>query len=204
MSAFGLEHGDRVVVTLKEASDDKEFRAVYLGTVNGATDRPGRRMFAVDNDDGDGWTMLMESQIKTAEAAMPDEIRRRFAQPREFIWRTKWGWARRMYPCTSISFHTIFDILVEECGAQEHSREEIISFLHSHDRSLGEHRFCGNLGPGGKLYIRNEFGDDDFRISVGYYAEHKTPEREASVHRANQRLTELVEGEATGAARHRM
>ncbi len=167
MSEFGLKHGDRVVITLKGSSDKKKFRAVYLGVVAGASDRSGRRMFAVDTSHRDPWNLLMETQIETADLY-------------DFF----------------VPFDSIFDILVDECGAQERQREDVLYFLCNHETHLGEHRFIGNLGSGGKLYVKGQFDvtEDDLSIRVGYYAEHKTPKREAAVSRANERLKVLLEG----------
>lgn len=59
--------GTLLTVTVEEGG--QAMLAVYLGAVEGAVDRPDRRIYAVDNVDG--WILLMESQIVTAAPILP-------------------------------------------------------------------------------------------------------------------------------------
>lgn len=75
----------------------------------------------------------------------------------------------------------VYSILVEECEAQEHWRE---NFIQVHTDHCTEYRFQGALGFGGKFY-----SDHDWR--VGMYRENETPERLAMAKRATQRIKEV-------------
>lgn len=76
----------------------------------------------------------------------------------------------------------VFDILADECGARESLRDE---FRHSWPECV-EFRFQGALGFGGKVFYSRR------KVWVSCYSEDSTPEREAMIRRANERLAELV------------
>ena len=78
----------------------------------------------------------------------------------------------------------IYDVLVEECGAQQDGREAFVQHQID-DHYLLEYRFCGALGFGGKLWRSS------IRWYVSCYKEDKTPERAAMIEAANQRLETL-------------
>jgi len=76
----------------------------------------------------------------------------------------------------------VYDILVETCGASEYWRDNFLQTMA--DGDCREYRFQGDLGFGGKLYRTD-------RVYVGYYPEDKTPERDAMVAAANERIAAL-------------
>lgn len=79
-------------------------------------------------------------------------------------------------------------ILKDECGyAPSHYSGE---FERTAVEGCSEYRFCGSLGFGGKF--RNN-GNNENVPYVDYYQENKTPERDAAVQRANERLRILFE-----------
>jgi hypothetical protein len=78
----------------------------------------------------------------------------------------------------------IYDILVQECGALEDGR---LSFVSNQTTDfIGEWRFCGKLGFGGKFWRNNG------RMYVSCYHEDLTKERVAMITAANDRLAALV------------
>jgi hypothetical protein len=67
-----LKVGALLIVTLANVTDARPMRAVYLGAVEGAMDRPGRRMYAVDDGNAvNGWALMMETQIATSRPVNP-------------------------------------------------------------------------------------------------------------------------------------
>ena len=78
----------------------------------------------------------------------------------------------------------IYQVLIEECAApaDDFSVDSFI-FNHRDGSQVEEYRFMGNLGFGGKFWQR--------RMAVSCYPEDTTPEREASMERANARLAVL-------------
>lgn len=77
----------------------------------------------------------------------------------------------------------IYDILVQECGALEDGR---LSFVSNQIADfIGEWRFCGKLGFGGK------FRRDMDVMYVSCYPEVLTKERETMITAANDRLAAL-------------
>ena len=78
----------------------------------------------------------------------------------------------------------IYNILIEECGAQQDGREAFVQ-RQTDDHYPFEYRFCGALGFGGK------FRRSSSRWYVTCYSEDKTPERAAMIETANQRLEKL-------------
>jgi hypothetical protein len=77
----------------------------------------------------------------------------------------------------------IYNVLVEECDAQEHDRE---SFCLNVAEDCTEYRFEGNLGFGGKFW--------DYGVwHVDCYPEDLTPQAAAIIERANDRLESLYE-----------
>lgn len=82
-----------------------------------------------------------------------------------------WGW--------------VYDILCEECGADNYWRYNFISAMSDGCR---EYRFCGSLGFGGKLWNNNE------KIYVNYYSEDRSDERDKTGAKANERLMALTTG----------
>jgi hypothetical protein len=94
---------------------------------------------------------------------------------------------------TEAKAHAVYDVLVRECGASEvdrlfkPGRAEFVRAMSVAEPV--EWRFCGALGPGGKLYP----GRHGEPHRVGYYSEDDTPERRAMIDRANAALKEMVE-----------
>lgn len=82
---------------------------------------------------------------------------------------------------------TVWDVLVEECGAHAEDRHQFVSTFDACARM--EYRFIGYLGFGGKLWKQTRPRP---KLLVTYYPEDKTPEREAMVERANARLALLL------------
>lgn len=79
---------------------------------------------------------------------------------------------------------TIYDILVAECGAPDNERDRF-EFSVGFPKCV-EWRFCGRLGFGGKVWwARGE-------LFVSCYPEDATPERDAMVAAANERLAQIV------------
>ena len=79
----------------------------------------------------------------------------------------------------------VYDILVKECGASEAERFSFVTEFTS-EVPTNEWRFCGNLGFGGKFWIRGY---------VTCYQEDKTPERLAMIEKANEQLKVILKGE---------
>ncbi|MCK5641158.1 MAG: hypothetical protein KAJ19_10185 [Gammaproteobacteria bacterium] len=81
---------------------------------------------------------------------------------------------------TTEQANAVFDILVEDCGACEDERG---SFVHYFTTGGQEYRFRGMLGFGGKFRPKT--------MSVDYYPEDKTPERERIQATVNRKLAKL-------------
>lgn len=77
----------------------------------------------------------------------------------------------------------IYAVLVEEAGAKNDPYEEAAFIRYLTTTEHAEWRFVGCLGFGGKLYNNRWDGP-----RVGYYSEHKTPERDAVAAKCNARL----------------
>jgi hypothetical protein len=93
---------------------------------------------------------------------------------------------------TPATANAIYSILVEECGADSaaDSRGDFVDYLARPTFLNGgayEFRFQGSLGFGGKF--RMAAGGSRWRVD--YYPEDRTPERDAMVERANDRLFKL-------------
>lgn len=83
----------------------------------------------------------------------------------------------------------IYDILVRECGATNEWRRA--AFLHQmigrpSIGSSGEFRFEGNLGIGGKFYVRS-----NGEVYISCYPEDRTPARDAAILRAMESMEQL-------------
>jgi len=83
----------------------------------------------------------------------------------------------------------VVDVLVEECGLNPQTWEDIQEFLTS--ASGQEFRFQGGLGFGGKLWNKED------KIIVSMYREdaERFPERGGMIDRANVRLVALYKTE---------
>lgn len=77
----------------------------------------------------------------------------------------------------------VWTILHEECGAGD---EMPLDFAPWPQRG-GEYRFIGALGFGGKVWSYR-YADLGLRLYVTAYPEDMTPERQAMIDKANQRL----------------
>jgi hypothetical protein len=80
--------------------------------------------------------------------------------------------------------HSIWLILVEECGASPYpaERETFIRYVGQALSNGHEYRFMGKLGTGGKFY------NDGFVWTVNCYPSDTNPERERRIAQANYRL----------------
>jgi hypothetical protein len=92
----------------------------------------------------------------------------------------------------------VYDILVEICGARESLRGNFVDrhepFVDpsSNFASTSEFRFQGKLGFGGKFWVSPVRALRNLcPWFVSCYSEDETPEREAMVRLANERLLEL-------------
>lgn len=77
--------------------------------------------------------------------------------------------------------NAIYDILVADAGAREADRTDFVAHM------LGgcqEYRCCQNLGTGGKFYPKT--------MTVDYYNEDRTSERELIRETVNRKLAELA------------
>lgn len=86
----------------------------------------------------------------------------------------------------------IYDILVQECGASEHHREDFC--MAQAEEPISEWRFMGALGFGGKFYRRT----GDTKWYVDCYSEERTPAKRQMIETANERLEmfrEVVRGQ---------
>jgi hypothetical protein len=85
----------------------------------------------------------------------------------------------------------IFDILVQECDANENGRDQFIHWATEDDGSSKEYRFFGMFGMAGKIWLER----DGIRVSGYNHAElaekPNADELKAAVEAANKRLTEL-------------
>ena len=86
-------------------------------------------------------------------------------------------------PMTEEMANKVYDVLVEICGAHIGARSHFVS--QQAYEPICEWRFSGHLGFGGKFW-RN-----DGRMYVNCYREDETPERQAMIERANERLMEM-------------
>jgi hypothetical protein len=86
----------------------------------------------------------------------------------------------------------VWQVLVDECGANADDESMVYQFKHyvtTHTGTFGhEFRFMGALGFGGKFYIN---GGGTY---VSCYPEDQTPERLAMIDLANDRI-HLITGE---------
>jgi hypothetical protein len=82
-----------------------------------------------------------------------------------------------------VSADEVYRVIVEECGADEEQRVSFGFDRYWNEDGWKEWRFCGLLGFGGKVYRTNR-GD----VYVACYREDRTPDRDAMVARANERL----------------
>lgn len=87
-----------------------------------------------------------------------------------------------MEQITEEQANAIYDMLMEECGLNEHLRE---NFVFSEVEGCREYRFQGALGFGGK------FRNNGNGVYVDCYPEDMTPEREKMIELANTRLREM-------------
>lgn len=78
----------------------------------------------------------------------------------------------------------VYDVLVEECGADESDRERVAFARHWPE--CREYRFIGNLGFGGKVWWNAR------RCYVTCYPEDESPHRREHMDRANARLAALI------------
>ena len=81
----------------------------------------------------------------------------------------------------------IWRVLVEECGCRDdtNNRHSFMHYLATEHWAGHEWRFQGALGFGGKFH--NNRG----RWWVSCYPENRTPERDAMIRKANERINEL-------------
>lgn len=79
--------------------------------------------------------------------------------------------------------NAIYDILIQECGADEYWRENFVQVETSEE--CREYRFKGELGFGGKFW-RNSG-----RMYVDCYSEDTTPLRQKMIDAANKRLENI-------------
>lgn len=90
------------------------------------------------------------------------------------------------------NWNTVYDVLVEECGAPRSCRDMFLTIantpngFYTNNRGFHEYRFQGALGFGGKLWQNHEL-----RLHVDCYTEDRTPERDLMIARANARLKDL-------------
>lgn len=92
-----------------------------------------------------------------------------------------------MQKITSVEAGLIFDILKEECGADESIRSEFVNTVTTEgdpEYWCREFRFQGDLGFGGKFYNSD-------RLRVDYYPEDETPERKLAARKASLRIWRL-------------
>lgn len=82
---------------------------------------------------------------------------------------------------TENQVNAIFDILVAQCGAIESERDSFV--YHMTHGDCEEYRCCWALGFGGKFRPQ--------RMSVDYYQEDETPERERIQKITNEHLAKL-------------
>lgn len=89
---------------------------------------------------------------------------------------------------TELHANRIFDILVKECRASRASREQFNIYMIGRPTtgSSGEFRFQGNLGFGGKFYLRA-----NGEAYVSCYSEDRTPARNKAIARAMRGLESL-------------
>lgn len=98
-------------------------------------------------------------------------------------------------PWTKDFAEKVYDTLVEHVGAKEVDRDGFVTAQTS--RRVGEWRFIGTLGFGGKVYR----GTRDRRVFVSYYPEDRNPVREEAMEKCNAALQKIVEEEVERQAR---
>lgn len=91
--------------------------------------------------------------------------------------------------------------IIEECGFAADDESMLYQFrravIECEDNFGVEFRFCGKLGFGGKFHMHpTSFAmpnarTGDYRAYVSCYPEDRTPECEALIEAANERLTKL-------------
>lgn len=105
-------------------------------------------------------------------------------------------------PTPQEAIEAIWQILVEECGADDEIRYPHLGMSTTkaefvHNWPCGEFRFMGDLGFGGKVRqpwsvaTKGEWTHGG-QVYVDCYPEDSTPERKAMIERANTRLAESV------------
>lgn len=94
----------------------------------------------------------------------------------------------RQHKITAAKADAIYQILVDECGAQD-DKFAAYSFVHHVAKGTDEYRFIGSLGFGGKF--RNNQMPCPY---VDCYREDETPARLKAIERANARLKVLFGG----------
>jgi hypothetical protein len=83
--------------------------------------------------------------------------------------------------------NAVFDILIEECKAQEFDRDQFVRYMTTDpDDGFKEFRFGGTLGFGGKCKLSNG------SVYTSYYAEDHTEARMAASNAANRRIDDLM------------
>lgn len=82
----------------------------------------------------------------------------------------------------------IYDILVEECGANETKRENFVWSMCDSKYPTHEYRFIGNLGFGGKVW---NLGHKAWYVSC--YKEDNNEVKQKAIDRANEKLLVLWE-----------
>jgi len=84
----------------------------------------------------------------------------------------------------------VYDILVDTAGAPENMRANFI-YLQS-TSEIGEYRFQGYLGFGGKFWNNYYHFDKKFDFSVSCYREDENEERRHMINITNEKLKQLA------------
>ena len=94
---------------------------------------------------------------------------------------------------TEAEANNVWDVLVREAGATDRDMDRH-AFLHHAvgQEYVQEYRFCGKLGFGGKVFLREQ--DTGWRVY--YYPEDRNAEREAVYERTNAALRNVQRGSA--------
>jgi hypothetical protein len=87
-------------------------------------------------------------------------------------------------------YEAIYDILVEEAGANPNDREDFVLTYTRKEYPTTEYRFCGSLGFGGKFWRNQRFGLCPFYVSC--YPEDNTRERKVIIEHTNKALAALA------------
>lgn len=84
----------------------------------------------------------------------------------------------------------IWEVLVEECGARADERDDFVRSAQSINPTWGlEYRFMGDLGFGGKVYVRPRL--DRWEVFVSQYIEDETEISRAQVAAAMARFEKM-------------